>query len=64
MGAAARNFGPPKVESGYYSTGRMQGFGSNSAPGRGYGNDNYRGGGGYGRDDDLPYGAAEYASTS
>ena len=56
MGAAARNFGPPKVESGYYSTGRMQGFGSNSAPGRGYGNDSYRGGGGYGRDDDLPYG--------
>ena len=43
-----RQQGPPKIESGAYSTGRMVGFGSDSMP-RG-GSDSYgaRGGGGYG----------------
>ena len=46
------NVGPPKIESGYYSTGRMEGFGSDSVRHCGYGRDDYNrdrgfGGGGY-----------------
>ena len=43
--------GPPKIESGYYSTGRMVGFGSDSMPrsgSGGYGNDSHSSAAGYG----------------